>query len=310
MAAVAVGDALGYLVEEGWPEPRREWFMALGDYLGWAGYGGGEIMYSDDTEMTVFLAETLIEACGFDPELFMRKAAEGAMLLERFYGAGTSAVIEAVRGGTHWSVAARDAFGGEGNLGNGAAMRVAPIALFYRRREEMEYFAEAQAVVTHTHPIGVEGARLIALAIHHSLEGVGPDELVEVLLGEASHPNYVSRLRAIKYLLGKAPTEVARVLGNSGRADESVPAAIYAHVRGGGEPLSTLLTALSIGGDTDTIAAMSLPISAAYAGGLGEIPDDIVSKVEGIDQVTELGRKLYVASRDCAGGGAGASRTY
>ncbi len=299
MAATAVGDALGYLVERIWPDPREEWFTSLGEYLEWAGYDGGEIKYSDDTEMATFLAETLIEACGFDPDLFMRKAAERAMLLERYYGNGTSKVIEAVREGTHWSVASRAAFGGRGNMGNGAAMRVAPIALFYRRREEVEYFAEAQAVVTHAHPVAIEGARLVALAIHYSLKGMGPDELLEKLVEETQHPHYVGKLKAIKHLLSAPPTKVAAALGNDATADESVPAAIYAHVRGDGEPLETLLTALSLGGDTDTIAAMALPISAAYAGDLGKIPGEVVSRVEAIQEIFSLGENLHKASSAC-----------
>ncbi len=299
MAALAVGDALGYLVERRWPGPRGEWFRGLEEYLEWAGYGGGEIPYSDDTEMAVFLAETLIETCGFDPDLFMSKAAERAMLWERYYGGGTAAVIEAVRGGTHWSVAAREAYGGRGNMGNGAAMRAAPIPLFYGVREEVEYFAEAQAVVTHTHPVAIEGARLIALAIHYSLEGLGPGEVLEALINDTQHPHYLGKLRAIKHLLNASPARVANTLGNGGAADESVPAAIYAHVRGSGEPLQTLLTALSLGGDTDTIAAMALPITAAHTGNLGNIPSEIVAKVEAIDNIAALGKKLYKASIKC-----------
>ena len=298
IAALAAGDALGYLVERRWPRPRDRWFSSLSEYLDWAGYGGGEIMYSDDTEMAIFLAETLIEACGFDPELFIRKAADRAMLWERYYG-GTAAVIEAVREGTHWSVAARSVFGGEGNMGNGAAMRVAPIALFYRRKEEVEYFAEAQAVVTHTHPVAIEGARLVALAIHYSLNGLGPEEVLEALIEDTQHPHYLGKLRAIKHLLSASPTRVARVLGNSGRANESVPTAIYAHIRGDGEPLKTLLTALSLGGDTDTIAAMATPISAAHTHGLGNIPEEIVSRIESINYIRTLGEELYKASNKC-----------
>jgi len=299
MAALATGDALGYLVEREWPPPMSRWLESIDEYLRRAGYAGGEIMYSDDTEMAVFLAETLIEACGFDPDLFMKKVADGAMIEERFYGHGTSTVIGAVREGVHWSVAARSAFGGKGNMGNGAAMRVAPIPLFYRRKEEVEYFAEAQAVVTHTHPVAIEGARLVALAIYFSIEGMSPGEVLEELVEETQHPHYVGKLRAIRYLLNASPAKVAAVLGNGALADEAVPAAIYSHVRGGGDPLKTLLAALSLGGDTDTIAAMALPITAAYVGGLGDVLEDVSRNVERIDYIRGLGERLFTASTEC-----------
>lgn len=299
MVGVAVGDALGYLAEHSWPPPEKEWLEDLDTYLRrW--YRGGKLAYSDDTEMSIFLAETLIESCGFDPELFMHKVAEGAELYYRFYGSGTSAVVNAVRSGTHWSVAARSLFGGKGNYGNGAAMRVAPISLFYTRREEVEYFAEAQAVTTHTHPLAIEGARLIALAIHYGLEGVGPDGLLDKLVADTQHPHYLGKLKAIKHLLGADPVKVVKALGNDVAAHESVPAAIYSHIRGGGDPLKTLLTALSLGGDIDTIAAMALPITAAYAGNLSGIPREIINKVEDIEQIAWYGRELLNASRECS----------
>lgn len=66
---------------------------------------------------------------------------------------------------------AAEQFGGSGSFGNGGAMRIAPVALFCHRRpvEELIEMVEQATLVTHTHPLGVHGSILQALAIEAAL---------------------------------------------------------------------------------------------------------------------------------------------
>jgi poly(ADP-ribose) glycohydrolase ARH3 len=86
-----------------------------------------ELIYTDDTQMMVAVAEALIEDGEIDVDrLAMRFA--NAYEPQRGYGPGARRILEAARAGDDWKELARTIFPG-GSLGNGAAVRVAPIAL-------------------------------------------------------------------------------------------------------------------------------------------------------------------------------------
>lgn len=73
---------------------------------------------------------------------------------------------------------ASEQFNGQGSLGNGGAMRVAPIALFScHDYDEMIKMARDETSLTHTHSLGINGAILQAIAIQQSLELDPEDEL-------------------------------------------------------------------------------------------------------------------------------------
>ena len=83
----------------------------------------------------------------------------------RCYGPGARRILEAMRDGEDWHTLADTIFPG-GSLGNGGAMRVAPVGLLFgddlgRVMEQ----AERSALPTHRHPLGVEGTQLMALAV-------------------------------------------------------------------------------------------------------------------------------------------------
>ncbi|MEB2835745.1 MAG: ADP-ribosylglycohydrolase family protein [Desulfurococcales archaeon] len=303
LMGVAVGDALGLPLEFEWREPLDAWLEGLGELECVA--PRGYCAYSDDTEMTLIVAESLAERCGVDQEhlaeMLMAKARIEDEL--RYYGAGTIAVIKLLRKGFPWKKAVLEVYEG-GNMGNGAAIRVAPVALFYHPDTQAVWRAAGeQAIVTHAHPIGVEAARIQALAIHYSLSGVEPVRLPGVLMGQAKTREFKTALGRVEGLLGSDPTprEVVDALGNGAPGHESVPAAIYAHARARGDPLKAVLNALSLGGDSDSIASMAAAIAVAYSRGLGGL-EHLRDAVEGADEISRVASKLYGAIRECTRG--------
>jgi poly(ADP-ribose) glycohydrolase ARH3 len=125
--------------------------------------------------MTLGVAESLLAKQSFDgahmAETFARKYEEEPW---RGYGAGPPQVFSLLRKGVPWNQASRMLFAGAGSYGNGAAMRVTPIALVdYQSADEMIEVARQSARITHAHAMGVEGAVLQAVA-------------VALLLGQAS----------------------------------------------------------------------------------------------------------------------------
>lgn len=296
LLAVALGDALGLPYELA-ERPTRITEDELHGIV-----VSGRYAYSDDTELTLLLAESLIENCGFSPKAFALKLAEKANIENpvRNYGAGTAEVIFSMRRGVPWWIAARRVYNGEGNYGNGAAIRVAPIPLFYETREAVELMAIAQSMVTHTHPLGVEASRLQALAIHLLLEGANPEELPSLLAREAIYEEFRSRLTVIGELVELSPADASRIIGNGVAGFESVPAAVYAFVKAEGDPLETLLIALNMGGDTDSIASMAMALAAAHSPNKGwEKLEKHIELLEGKEEIITIADKLYEAYLRC-----------
>ena len=213
-------------------------------------------------------------------------------------GAGPPQVFSLLRKGVPWNQASRMLFAGAGSYGNGAAMRVTPIALvYYQSTDEMIEVARRSARITHAHAMGVEGAVLQAVAIvlllgQASGARISGTAFAERLAARVSSPLYVQQWKLVQELLpDAAPPDVVSKLGNGIEAFQAVPAAIYAFLR---HPLSfseAVRYAISLGGDTDTIASMTGALSGAYLGD-SAIPISWRENVEGSARLCALADDL------------------
>ena len=101
----------------------------------------------------------------------------------------------------------------------------------------------------------------------------------------------------MKELLSKGdalePKTVVETFGNGIRAEEAVPAAIFSFLHKGKVSFDESINyAISLGGDTDTIASMAGAISGAYWG-VNEVPELWKSKCEGVEEAIEFANKIY-----------------
>lgn len=147
------------------------------------------------------------------------------------------------------------------SYGNGAAMRVSPVAYVFDEIETVEKYARLQAEITHYNSEGIRGACAIAAATKMALDGWDKNEIKD----------YISN----KYYYDLSMTlEEIKVKGDHFRAicQETVPQALIAFFAGK-DYCDVILKAISIGGDCDTVAAMAGGIAFAY---YKEIPDEIV----------------------------------
>jgi poly(ADP-ribose) glycohydrolase ARH3 len=130
---------------------------------------GETLYYTDDTEMAISVAEVLIEGGAIDPARLARAFGRNYHA-GRGYGPGTRAILDAMRDGMDWEQLARETFPG-GSLGNGAAMRVAPVGLFFHSDlEALREQARLSALPTHLHPVGIEAAQVMAVAVAEVLQ--------------------------------------------------------------------------------------------------------------------------------------------
>lgn len=285
MLGLALADAIGAVYEGGLTE-RIAWRVVVAST-------GKDLRWTDDTQMAMVLAQSLIEDGGLDVDRLAKRWAQAAQM-SRGYGPGAYKLLGMIRGGADWRVANKSVFP-DGSFGNGGAMRAAPIGLYYHRDPtSLELAAEEAAEVTHAHPLGIEGGRLIAQATAMAMrEPFEPEPFLHELLEGSEEEEYRRRLeRAIEYL--KAVPEVDEVrseLGNTIVAHESAVTAVYAFCRHP-ENFSELMEfVLSLGGDTDTIGAMAGGLFGAK-NGMAALPAGQLAKLEARDELERLGRQL------------------
>jgi poly(ADP-ribose) glycohydrolase ARH3 len=245
--------------------------------------------YTDDTDMTLALAESIIQCSRVDPEDIAKQFSRSCDLT-RGYAIGTIKAVQALRAGMKWHQVARIVFG-NGSFGNGAAMRASPVGLSYHHDlDGLQEAAIKQANVTHVHPLGQWGAVMqacsVGLAVIQDPKEPFKKEEVIVHLREILWQGpieYIKALNKIEKMLaqGKKPQarEVVQSLGNGVEAHFSVPSACYIAVTYSLDFCGAIRAAISLGGDTDTIAGMVGAIVGAHVGEKG-LPAEWVKQLE------------------------------
>ena len=286
LLGLAVGDALGGKFEAQSADALRARFPTVEHLIA---YPQEEIWYTDDTQMAIGVCEALIERGEIVEEVLCR-AFVANYVPSRGYGRGARAVLDAMEDGRdHRQVAERHFPGG--SFGNGAAMRVAPVGLLFRddRRRLWEQ-ARLSALPTHLHPLGVEGARLTALAVAlcSSAKQFDRSNFFAELLAACESEEYRAKLEAAARVQG--PNDLAE-LGNRIEALHSAPTAIASFALTPESFEATIGNVIFLGGDTDTLAAMAGALSGAYLGA-SRLPSRLVGLLESSPKGREYIRRL------------------
>jgi len=297
LVGTAVGDALGAPFEGAPPLAPREFETVAAD--------DRQLPYTDDTAMTIGVATSLLSRGGFDGAHLAETFAEAYRQEPwRGYGAGPPRIFAGIERGVPWDQAAAELYGGTGSFGNGAAMRTAPASLAaHPDLDAVATLAAQTASVTHTHPIGIDGAVVQACAVS-ALIGWEVDVPVEAAaLTERLRP-YVATSefeRALDAVTGLSPDattqDVIATLGNGIEALRSVPTALYVLTRHADSFETAVRFAIGLGGDADTIGAMTGALAGALLGA-SAIPPSWRERVEGAAQLRELADRLWDRATD------------
>lgn len=286
--------------------------------------------YTDDTAMMRCVALSLIEEKGYvAQDMAKRFVKEFYAEPRRGYGSNVVDVFAALRASKFRDVYAPAAmqFNGRGSYGNGGAMRAAPIALFCHAATEQELVdtAKDMALLTHANRLGYNGTVLQCLAVREALQTPRNDlncikfveNLIEKMkkvekpgkddiLDEGEEPFvYVKKLERVLGLLECKDSvdadQVEEELGVDISAHKSVATAIYTFVRASNpipnietdnEFQRTLHYAVSLGGDTDTIASMAGSIAGAYYG-MEKVPKNLERHCEALADAIEQADQLH-----------------
>lgn len=312
----AVGDAVGFVVE-GRPTAAAVAYVCDCLEPGRAGeqhhpgYPFGQ--YSDDTQLARELLLSVRDAGRWHPERFGHRVADlFHRSLEVGAGPGTRAAAERLADGADW----RESGTPPPYAGNGSAMRAAPVGLLFRREGGiLAAVAREQSCVTHRDPRCGAGAIAIAAATALAAASASLDRIAFLdLLDELVRPEDESVADAIASLARWAdlsPDAAARRLhelkldprGDGARHGLSpyvtctVVWALYAFLRSPDDYWTTICTAIRIGGDTDTLAAMAGAISGARLG-TDALPQPLVDRLT--DQGTWGASELAGLAAECA----------
>ncbi len=144
--------------------------------------------------------------------------------------------------------------------GNGSAMRVSPVGWAFNTLEEVLHEAERSAAVTHNHPEGIRGAQVTAAAVFLARTGHSKKDIKHFIRKEFG------------YNLSRSINQVRSVYEFNESCQETVPEALIAFLESTGYENAVRL-AVSIGGDSDTIASIT---GAVAEGFYQEIPEPVI----------------------------------
>jgi ADP-ribosylglycohydrolase len=251
---------------------------------------------TDDTEQAVLLARLLVAGHG---TVGPRALAEALVAWERdmsdrgllgLLGPSTKRAVAAILAGTPPEEA------GASGTTNGAAMRIAPLGIAFGHTDLPALVDHVVAVshVTHNTGLALAGAAAVAAAVSAAIGGAGVAEATAQAVRAArlaagrgrwvAGADVAARIEwAVSLVSGLDPEAAAEqiytLVGTGLATQESVPAAFAVLAAVPGDPWRACLLAASLGGDTDTIAAMAGAVAGACHGA-GTFPPEAIAVID------------------------------
>lgn len=200
--------------------------------------------YTDDTVLTIAVANALLEANGNYENLGELSVKNMKHFGNKHplagYGAKFNTWLRLPNPAPYYS------------YGNGSAMRISPVPYFAKSIEEVKELSRKVTDVTHNHPEGIKGAECVACCIWLALNGKDKDFIKKFV-----EENY--------YNLDFDYEDLVKNYTHDESCQNSVPQSIYAFLISN-DYEDTLKTAISMGGDADTMACIAGSIASAYYG--------------------------------------------
>lgn len=295
LLGTAVADALGVPFEKKLCnfEGLVEWDGKT--YLGSDHHQLAPGQYSDDTQMSLMVAESLINKRGFDPDDLSARYMDWLISgRARGYGKTTLLAVQNLQNGKHWSES-----GIAGSMGNGTAMRAAPFGVYFRNDlYSLVNICKIDAAITHASDDAIAGSIAVALAAAYAVNNE-MDGILEKIWKALPDCKVKSSIYSLDSLINSehiTPQQALRVLGTKADVRETVPSALYCFLKFDNYH-DAVVAAIKAGGDTDTTAAIVGGLFGAKLG-IKAIDGKIAKGVEDYDKLVELDSQLYNRSSD------------
>ena len=217
--------------------------------------------FTDDSVMTVAVAEALMDSRGRSDEE-IRKALVRSMQKwgHKYPHAGYGGMFR------QWLHEADPQ--PYGSYGNGSAMRVAAAGWLGDTLEQVRHLAVLSAEVTHNHPEGIKGAEAVAAAIWLARSGRSKEEIKAYIVKEFG------------YDLSRTCDEIRPTYYHVESCQKTVPEAVTAFLEGQ-DFEDVIRTAVSLGGDCDTLTCIAGSMAEAYYGVPGDLEEECRRRLPG-----------------------------
>lgn len=283
----AIGDALGMPLEGMTRDEILGTYGEVREFLPARGLPAGS--YTDDTQLTIELTESIIESGDFDPRDFSRRIADWR---DYAVGAGFTCMCAATRlaNGIDWRES------GLGSAGCGSAMRAYPIGLLnIFKPKKLKRDAEYSSLITHTDPRAIAGTIAIAYAASLSVREPrikGKEMLMKVrdFVGHVSTDFYNELTETMRYDRMNIQKALS-FIGTSGYVVETVNASLFIASQAKSFQ-EGVIEAVNAGGDTDSVGAMTGALLGAKFGHV-DIPSRWSVYVQDKSRIMKLGDLLF-----------------
>lgn len=270
LIAGAIGDAVGFKYE------CSENNQDISFDFNW--------IISDDTQLTLATCEAIYDSVEIKPE----KVAERFLYWythKRLVGLGSSTLkaLRELQVGGHWALVGRT---GEYAAGNGAAMRIAPLAF---KKYITKLTIKDICTITHRNDEAYSGALAIYYSIKAAIDGIwkGDYGLIDYIIEKIPDTRVRDRFIELIPLQSLSISEIGKLYKSSGYVVDSVPLTVFAAQKINELDYATILTELiKLGGDTDTVCSMFGQISGSLYG-TKIIPDNLMYQFEKLE-ITDL----------------------
>jgi ADP-ribosylglycohydrolase len=252
--------------------------------------------YSDETQIMLILAKSLVECGGFDVDNLSHKLVDWFHAQKkrsewRFPGNTLMKSCRKLAAGAPWNQS--------GHLSAGiiASCRTVPYGLaFYRQEALLKIALERSCRLTHTDQRTIGIAHAISAVIRMGLEGheFNVDAIINKIMESSQRyiPDLQKRMRILKSSLKLDSVAAMEAIGSSGFCLEAFPAALYWFFRARGRFDELIIGAANSGGDADAVAAMAGAMFGAWFG-LAAIPEKWLEKLEDVQVIKQLGCDIF-----------------
>ncbi len=249
---------------------------------------------TDDTVLTLATCEAILAEGRVDPAaIAARCAAEFRAGRVVGIGAGTYKALSELAEGGHWALCGSK---GDRAAGNGAAMRIAPVAFFL----DLESTGGRRTLrdvarITHQNEEAYVGALAVALAVRFAWQDGRPENngLMNAVIPRLPDSRVRDRLKTLAAQpSGISVLEVAEQCGTSGYVVESVPMAIWAAQSASVIGFETMIRdVIRCSGDTDTIASMAGQIAGTFLG-VEQLPESLLSRISEREMIRKTAERF------------------
>jgi ADP-ribosyl-[dinitrogen reductase] hydrolase len=289
LLGLAGGDALGRPVEFKSPAVIEREHGTVTEMLANGSHGQPAGTVTDDTDLALCLAESLVATGGFDPEDIADRFVDWLDAGPFDVGGMTRAAIRELRSGTPPDAAGQSVWESrhEGsNAGNGSVMRCAPYAIAFRQDDaELARISRESSAITHADPRCTYGAAILNCTIAGLLRDES-DPLSTALdrVGDDAPAALTSALEPV------ANGDTAVALRSTGYVVHTLQTALHDALTATCAE-QAIVTAVNRGGDADTVGAIAGAVAGARDGATA-LPDRWTDRIDETARLETLATPL------------------